>query len=80
LKPDKDIKSAAEQITAGAATQEEKIRKIFDFCKQKVKNISYDPNLTDDQKDEIKPSKSASDTYKKLQGRASDINELFAAL
>lgn len=80
LKPDKEIKAMAEQITAGASTPDEKIRKIFDFCKQKVRNITYDTSLTSDQKEEIKPNKSASDTLKKMQGRVTEINELFASL
>ena len=80
LKPGKDLKSAAAEITTGATTDDEKLAKIFEFCKTKVKNITYDASLTDDQKDDIKPSKSASDTYKKMQGTSGDINELFASL
>ena len=52
LKPGKELKAAAEQITAGATTPEEKLLKIFEFCKTKVKNISFDTTLTDDQKEE----------------------------
>ncbi|MEO8073407.1 MAG: DUF3857 and transglutaminase domain-containing protein, partial [Acidobacteriota bacterium] len=80
LKPGKDLKSAATEITTGAADDDEKLAKIFEFCKTKVKNITYDASLTDDQKDDIKPSKSASDTFKKMQGTSGDINELFASL
>ncbi|MCD9189140.1 MAG: DUF3857 and transglutaminase domain-containing protein [Pyrinomonadaceae bacterium] len=80
LKPAKDIKAAAQQIIAGATAPDEQLAKLFDFCKTKVKNITYDTQLTEEQKDEIKPNKSASNTYKKLQGTDEDINELFAAL
>lgn len=80
LKPGKDLKAAAEQIAAGATTPEEKLAKIYEFCKTKIKNIDYDPQLTDEQKDDIKPNKSTADTYKKLQGTSVDINELFASL
>lgn len=80
LKPGKDLKTAAATITAGATTPDEQMAKLYEFCKTKVKNITYDPTLTEEQKDEIKPSKSASDTYKKLQGTDDDINELFASL
>ncbi|CAN5734069.1 hypothetical protein BH20ACI4_BH20ACI4_07750 [soil metagenome] len=80
LKPGKDLKAAAAQIAAGATTDEEKMAKIFDFCKTKIKNITYDTTLTDEQKEEIKPNKSTNDTYKKLQGSTTDINELFASL
>ncbi len=80
LKPGKDMKAAATQIAAGATAPDEQLAKIFEFCKTKVKNITYDTQMTDEQKEEIKPSKSAMDTYKKLQGTEDDINELFASL
>lgn len=80
LKPGKDLKAAAATITAGTTTPDEQMAKLYEFCKTKVKNITYDTSLTDEQKEEIKPSKSASDTYKKLQGTDDDINELFASL
>lgn len=79
LKPGKDIKTAAQQIIAGAATPDEQLAKLFEFCKTKVKNITYDTQMTEEEKDEIKPNKSASNTYKKLQGTEEDINELFAS-
>jgi hypothetical protein len=80
LKPGKDLKTAAEQIAAGATTPDEKIAKIYEFCKTKLKNITFDTTMTDEQKADLKESKSASDTYKKMQGTSSDINELFASL
>ncbi|MER3631315.1 MAG: hypothetical protein C4325_03395 [Blastocatellia bacterium] len=80
LKPNKEVKAAAEQLTAGATTPDEKIRRIFDFCKQKVRNITYDTTLTEDQKEEIKPNKSAAETLNKMQGRVAEINELFGSL
>ncbi len=80
LKPGKELKAAASEITAGAASPDEQMAKLFQFCKTRIKNITYDTSLTDDQKDEIKPNKSTGDTYKKLQGTSVDINELFASL
>ena len=80
LKPDKNIKAAAAEITAGASSPEEKIAKIYQFCKTKIKNITFDTQMTDEEKEKIKLSKSTDDTYKKMQGHSSDINELFAAL
>ena len=80
LKPGKDLKSAAAEISAGASSPDEQIAKIYDFCKTKIRNISFDTQLTDDQKEEIKPNKSTNDTYRKLQGTSVDINELFASL
>lgn len=80
LKPSKEIKKAVVEITDGASSDDEKLLKIFEFCKTKINNITFDTKLTDEQKDDIKPSKSATDTYKRMQGTSSDINELFASL
>jgi hypothetical protein len=80
LKPGKDIKTAAAEIVGGATAPDEQLAKLYQFCQTKINNITYDPQLTDEQKELIKPSKSASDTYKKLQGTDDDINELFASL
>jgi len=80
LKPDKSLKTAATEITAGASAPEDQIAKIYQFCKTKIKNITFDTQLTEEEKEKIKPNKSTTETYKKLQGRQNDINELFASL
>lgn len=80
LKPDKDIKNAAAEIAAGAKTDEEKITKIYEFCKTKIKNITYNADLTDEEREKIKPNKSPSSTYKRMEGTDDEINQLFASL
>ncbi len=80
LKPDKSLKTAATEIIAGATAPEEQIAKIFSFCRTKVKNITFDTQITDEEKEKIKANKSTTDTYKKLQGTKNEINELFASL
>ena len=80
LKPDKDIKNAAAEITAGANSADEKLARIHEFCKTKIRNLTYDANLTDEQREEIKPNKSAEETFKKKQGTDDEINSLFASL
>ncbi len=80
LKPGKEIKAAAAQITAGVNSPDEQLAKLFEFCKTKVKNITLDTSITDEEKEKIKPNKSTADTYQKLQGKSSEINELFASL
>jgi hypothetical protein len=80
LKPGKEIKAAATQIAAGAGTPDEQLAKLYEFCKTKVKNITFDTTMTDEEKEKIKANKSTNDTYQKLQGTSSEINELFASL
>lgn len=80
LKPGKELKAAAASIAAGATAPDDQMAKLYEFCKTKIKNISYDVSLTEEQKEDIKPNKSTGDTYKKMQGTSTDINELFASL
>lgn len=80
LKPGKDLKQAAAQIAAGGSTPEEQIAKIYEFSKTKIKNLSFDPQMTDEDREKYKPNKSTGDTYKKMQGMGAEINELFASL
>ncbi len=80
LKPGKEVKAAAEQIASGAQTPDEKLAKIFEFSKTQIKNISYDPQLTDEQKEAIKENKSTGETLQKKQGTATEINQLFASM
>lgn len=80
LKPDKSLKTAATEIAGGVSEPDEQIAKIYQFCKTKVKNITFDTAITDEEKDKIKLNKSTTDTYKKLQGRQNEVNELFASL
>lgn len=80
LKPGKDITLKAEELTAGVTDPMEKIRRLFDFCKAEIKNLDYDTALTEEEKDDLKPSKSPLDTLRKKQGTTADINELFGSL
>lgn len=76
-----DVKQFAESLTAGAANDNEKLQRLYDYC-QKLKNISYDESITDDQlktilkqrsKDLIKAGAGASAT-------SGQITTLFAAM
>lgn len=80
MKPGGDSKKLAPEIIAGASTPAEKLHKIFQYTRTKLKNLSYDTSLSDEQKDKIKPNKSPEDTLKKGQGFSSDINDVFATL
>ncbi|MEK7723696.1 MAG: DUF3857 and transglutaminase domain-containing protein [Acidobacteriota bacterium] len=79
MKPGNDSKKLLPEIIAGANTPEEKLSKIFQYTR-KLKNLSFDPSLTDEEKDKIKPNKSPEDTIKKGQGFAAEINDVFATL
>jgi len=81
MKVDGEVKSAVGTIIGDASNAEEKLRRIYDFCRTKIKNLSDDASgLTDDEKKKLKDNKSPGDTLKRSQGTGPDIDYLFAAL
>ncbi len=78
-KSDKNIKKKADEITAGSATEEEKLRKIYTYVQTKIKNVNYDSSLTDEERENIDIDK-ISDVIKEGAGGAYSINLLFGAL
>ena len=79
-KPDKEIKKAATEITAGATTDEEKLRKLYDFCQTQIRNISFDSAATDEDKQKVSKQKSLSDALKSKTGDSSFVDLLFGAM
>ena len=75
-----DLKKAAAEITAGAATPEEKLRKIYDFCQTQIHNTTFDPTITDEQRQKLPPVKSMNDVLKRRSGSSQYIDMLFGAL
>lgn len=81
IKPNDEIKKLAPTIIADAKTDDEKLEKLFDFCRTKIKNVSNDASgLTSDERAKLKDNKSAGDTLKRGMGSSADIDQLFAAL
>jgi len=81
LKVDKEIKQKVAEITAGVDSAEEQIDKLFEFCRNNIKNTS-DKSLgyTEDDIEKLKENKKPSDTLKRGIGPGIDINLLFAAM
>jgi hypothetical protein len=81
MKVNDDVKSAVAGIVGDAKTPEEKLERIYDFCRTKIKNLNDDANgMTDDEKEKVKENKTPADTLKRGMGTGSDIDHLFAAL
>ena len=78
--PDGDIKKAAQEITAGASSPEEKLRRIYEFCQKEIKNVTYDTTMTDEEKKKFPPPRSIADVLKQKAGRWWNIDVLFANL
>jgi len=81
IKPNDEVKAAVAGIVGDAKTDSEKLQRIYDFCRTKIKNVSDDAaGLTPDERAQLKENKSPGDTLKRGQGTGSDIDYLFAAL
>jgi hypothetical protein len=81
MKVDDDIKKKSAELIAGAANTEEKVQKLYEFCRANIKNTDdKDAGFTDEQLEKIKENKKPSDTLKRGVGSGGDINLLFAAL
>lgn len=75
-----DIKKAAAEITAGAASPEDKLRKLYEFCQTQIRNTTFDTSLTDEDRKKLPKTDSLSDVLKRKSGSAGDIDMLFGAL
>ncbi len=81
MKPKKNIQLKAKELVQGASSPEEKLTRLYEFCRSEITNVGDDASgLTNEQLEKIKSNKSASDTLKKGAGLPFDINLLFGAL
>jgi hypothetical protein len=80
MKAGDEVKRKAAELTAGAATPDEKLRRLFDFCRLQIKNVSDDAlTMTDEERQKVR-NKTPADTLKRGMGWGGDIDMLFAAL
>jgi hypothetical protein len=81
MKVSDDVRKKSVEIIGDAATPEQKLERLFNFCRFQIKNAYDDASgLTSDQLEKVKENKSPSDTLKRGIGTWHDINMLFAAL
>lgn len=81
LKVNDDVRKAALDAVGAVSDPDEKLRGLFDLCRSRIKNIhSAESGLTSDEIANRKENKTPSDTLKRGQGTANEINMLFAAM
>ncbi len=78
-KPNKVIKAKAAELTAGAASDDEKVRRIYDFIQKQMRNVAFDRNLTEEQIEKL-DVKDADDALKRGMGTSFHLDMLFASL
>lgn len=81
IKVNDDVRQAAASAIADAKTDDEKIARLFELCRTKIKNISDDASgISPEERKKIKENKTPGDTLKRAMGTGDDIDLLFAAL
>jgi hypothetical protein len=81
LKAGDDVKRKAAEVVGDAATPEQKLERLFEFCRSQIKNVNDDANgMTSAEREKWKANKSPADTLKRGMGTGRDIDLLFAAL
>jgi hypothetical protein len=81
MKVNDEVRQAATAAIGDASTPEEKLERLFNFCRTKIKNVNDDASgLSPEQVAKMKENKSPSDTLKRGVGDGGDIDLLFAAM
>jgi uncharacterized protein DUF3857/transglutaminase superfamily protein len=81
MKVNDDVKKAAAAAIGDATTPEQKLQRIFEFCRTRIKNSnSAISGLTDADRAKLKKNESPADTLKRGIGDGGDIDQLFAAM
>lgn len=81
MKVNDEIRRVATTATADAGSDNEKIEKLYSFCREKIRNVSDDASgMTAEERKKLKENKSPADTLKRGVGNAQDIDLLFASL
>jgi hypothetical protein len=81
LKPSGEIKAAAMQAIGDATDPQEKVRRIFEYCRKNIKNVYDDAyGMTADQLRDFKENKSPTEALKRKQGNWHDIDMVFASM
>lgn len=81
VKVNDEVRKAAATIIGDAATPEQKLERLYDFCRLKIKNVNDDASgMTADDRAKLKANASPADTLKRGMGDGEDIDYLFAAL
>lgn len=81
IKPNDEVKKLAASLIAEAKTDDEKLQRLFDYCRTNIKNTNNDASgLTAEEREKVKENKTPADTLKRGIGNGRDIDTLFAAL
>jgi hypothetical protein len=80
MKVNDEVKRVTNEAIAGATSDEDKLRKIYEYTKSQVRNLSYADKPNEEEWKNALKSKTPGDTLKLKYGTASDIDNLFGAM
>lgn len=78
MKPNDEIRRAAAALMGDASTPEQKLERLFEFCRSKIKNVDEEASFLTT--DKVKENKTPADTMKRGMGTGKEINLLFGSL
>jgi hypothetical protein len=75
------VKKAAAEITTGASTQDEKLRKIYAYV-QEIRNLSYEREKTEqeEKREKLRDNNDIADVLRNRYGYSRQLNRLFTGL
>ncbi len=79
LKLSDEVRKASDEACAGAKDPEEKVARLMQYCRTRIKRLS-DDDVTEQQRAKAKENHSPADTLKRGMGTGFDVNMLFAAM
>ncbi len=81
MKVDDEVKRTAAEVIADADTPEEKLRRLFRYCRSSIKNVrDRGAGLSVEEREGLKANKTPADTIRAGLGTGLDIDLLFGAL
>ena len=80
LKANDEVKAAAAEAVGDAATDDEKLKRIYNYVQTRIKNITFAETVSEEEKKQAAKNKSAGDTLKYKLGASGDIDQLFGAM
>lgn len=76
-----DVRKAATEAVGSATTADEKLLKILEFCRTKIKNVNSDTSgMNSEEMKKLKENNNPGDTLKRGYGDSNDIDCLFIAM
>ena len=80
MKAGDEVKKVTTEVIAGASTDDEKLRKIFEYTKSQIRNLHYADKVTDEEWKKAIAVKSPGDTLKLKYATGNNIDQLFGAM